>query len=107
MQAKAADQERSAHALVSQASWCGDVESPPNRVISRVSPDRSTRPPTTPRKSSTPDTPAHRADGPGVGHVDPRSAGTRHAAPVATRDDLRRLAMWLTVDEPQLRPVDR
>ena len=23
----------------------------------------------------------------------------------ATRDDLRRLAMWLTVDEPQLRPV--
>ena len=27
----------------------------------------------------------------------------RHEA--ATRDDLRRLAMWLTVEEPQLRPV--
>ena len=27
----------------------------------------------------------------------------RHKA--ATRDDLRRLAMWLTVEEPQLRPV--
>ena len=27
----------------------------------------------------------------------------RHSS--ATRDDLRRLAMWLTVDEPQLRPV--
>ena len=25
--------------------------------------------------------------------------------PAATRDDLRRLAMWLTVEEPQLRAV--
>lgn len=59
-----------------------------------------------PTRSIVPDTPSHRAD-----------AGTawgtlvhgllehamRHRS--ATRDDLRRLAMWLTVEEPRLRPV--
>jgi ATP-dependent exoDNAse (exonuclease V) beta subunit len=54
----------------------------------------------------SPDTPTHRAD---AGHA----WGTlihgllEHAMRYshATRDDLRRLAMWLTIEEPQLRIV--
>ena len=52
------------------------------------------------------DTPAHRADaGQAWGTLihGLLEHAMRHKA--ATRDDLRRLAMWLTVEEPQLRPV--
>ena len=48
---------------------------------------------------------ASRGCRPGVGHAGARPAGARDAPSSATRDDLRRLAMWLTVEEPQLRAV--
>ena len=59
-----------------------------------------------PTKVVTTDTPAHRADaGQAWGTLihGLLEHAMRHKA--ATRDDLRRLAMWLTVEEPQLRPV--
>jgi ATP-dependent exoDNAse (exonuclease V) beta subunit len=59
-----------------------------------------------PTRAIVPDTPSHRADA-------GRAWGTlvhgllehamRHRT--ATRDDLRRLALWLTIDEPRLRAV--
>jgi ATP-dependent helicase/nuclease subunit A len=58
-----------------------------------------------PTKVVTADTPTHRADaGMAWGTLihGLLEHAMRHQA--ATRDDLRRLAMWLTVDEPQLRP---
>ena len=52
------------------------------------------------------DTPAHRADA-GMAWGTLIHGLLEHAMrhTVATRDDLRRLAMWLTVEEPQLRVV--
>jgi ATP-dependent helicase/nuclease subunit A len=52
------------------------------------------------------DTPSHRADA-GQAWGSLIHALLEHAMrhPAATRDDLRRLAMWLTVQEPQLRTV--
>ncbi len=59
-----------------------------------------------PTKVVARDTPSHRADaGMAWGTLihGLLEHAMRHKA--ATRDDLRRLAMWLTVEEPQLRPV--
>ncbi len=59
-----------------------------------------------PTKVVSPGTPAHRADaGMAWGTLihGLLEHAMRHKA--ATREDLRRLAMWLTVDEPQLRAV--
>ena len=52
------------------------------------------------------DTPSHRADA-GMAWGTLIHGLLEHAMrhPNATRDDLRRLAMWLTVEEPQLRAV--
>jgi ATP-dependent helicase/nuclease subunit A len=52
------------------------------------------------------DTPAHRADA-GMAWGSLIHGLLEHAMrhPSATREDLRRLAMWLTVEEPQLRAV--
>ncbi len=52
------------------------------------------------------DTPSHRADA-GMAWGTLIHGLLEHAMrhKTATRDDLRRLAMWLTVEEPQLRPV--
>jgi ATP-dependent helicase/nuclease subunit A len=52
------------------------------------------------------DTPAHRADaGQAWGSLIHGLLEHAMRHPGATRDDLRRLAMWLTVEEPQLRSV--
>ena len=71
------------------------------KVVRKVdgAPDDATR-------TLTGDTPAHRADaGMAWGTLihGLLEHAMRHAR--ATRDDLRRLAMWLTVEEPQLRAV--
>ena len=52
------------------------------------------------------DTPSHRADA-GMAWGTLIHGLLEHAMrhKTVTRDDLRRLAMWLTVEEPQLRPV--
>jgi ATP-dependent helicase/nuclease subunit A len=57
-----------------------------------------------PTKVVTPDTPSHRADA-GMAWGSLIHGLLEHAMqhPNATREDLRRLAMWLTVEEPQLR----
>ena len=52
------------------------------------------------------DTPAHRADaGQAWGSLIHGLLEHAMRHPGATREDLRRLAMWLTVEEPQLRSV--
>ena len=59
-----------------------------------------------PTRSIVPDTPSHRADaGMAWGTLvhGLLEHAMRHRA--TTREDLRRLAMWLTVEEPQLRPA--
>ena len=59
-----------------------------------------------PTKVVTADTPSHRADA-GMAWGSLIHGLLEHAMqhPKATREDLRRLAMWLTVEEPQLRRV--
>ena len=99
------DQEKSAHALVSQASWSVTSVTAESRHIARItrSVDASADDPS---KVVNADTPAHRADaGQAWGTLIHGLLEHAMRHPSATRDDLRRLAMWLTVDEPQLRPV--
>jgi len=104
-QAAAADKEKTAHALVSEASWSVTSVTAEARHIARIT--RSVEASADdPSKVVNADTPAHRADaGQAWGTLIHGLLEHAMRHPSATRDDLRRLAMWLTVDEPQLRPV--
>ncbi|MEO8484297.1 MAG: UvrD-helicase domain-containing protein, partial [Acidobacteriota bacterium] len=93
-----------AHDLSRRPSWAttsvtAEVKRLPRFTIQVEDDDDATR-------TIVPDTASHRADaGQAWGTLvhGLLEHAMRHAG--ATRDDLRRLALWLTVDEPQLRPV--
>jgi ATP-dependent helicase/nuclease subunit A len=105
MQIDAANRQTVEHSLVSQPSWeVSSVTAEAGHIARMIravvaSPDD-------PSKVVAADTPAHRAD---AGHA----WGTlihgllEHAMrqKYSTSEDLRRLGMWLTVEEPQLRDV--
>jgi ATP-dependent helicase/nuclease subunit A len=103
--AKAAADRGAAHVRVREASWSvTSVTAEAKRL------DRVTEPVTAaaddPTKVVTRDTAAHRADA-GMAWGTLIHGLLEHAMrhQSATRDDLRRLGMWLTCDEPQLRVV--
>jgi ATP-dependent helicase/nuclease subunit A len=92
-----------AHAAARQASWSITSVTSETRHIARItrSADATADDPT---KVVTTDTPAHRADA-GLAWGTLIHGLLEHAMrhPSATRDDLQRLALWLTVEEPELR----
>jgi ATP-dependent helicase/nuclease subunit A len=94
-----------AHARVQQPSWSITSVTAEARHIARMTraADAAVDDPT---KVVATDTPTHRADA-GVAWGTLIHGLLEHAMrhPSATREDLRRLAMWLTVEEPQLRDV--
>ena len=102
----AAEEHRAqAHARVNQPSWSVTSVTEEARHIARMtrSVDASADDPS---KVVVADTPSHRADaGQAWGTLvhGLLEHAMRHRT--ATREDLRRLAMWLTVEEPQLRAV--
>ena len=105
VQTAAAKARDTRHAHVNQPSWSAASVTEEARHIARMTHSVSASA-DDPSKVVVADTPSHRAD---AGHA----WGTlvhgllehamRHRS--ATREDLRRLAMWLTVEEPQLRTV--
>jgi ATP-dependent exoDNAse (exonuclease V) beta subunit len=104
-QAAASAVRAAANDAVRAASWSITSATAEARHITRVTRavDAAADDPT--RVVGT-DTPAHRADA-GMAWGTLMHGLLEHAMrhPTATRDDLRRLAMWLTVEEPQLRPM--
>ncbi|MEP7310497.1 MAG: UvrD-helicase domain-containing protein [Acidobacteriota bacterium] len=101
----AADAREKAHARVHQPSWTVTSVTAEARHIARMtrSVDASADDPS---KVVVADTPSHRADaGQAWGTLvhGLLEHAMRHQA--GTREDLRRLAVWLTVEEPQLRAV--
>ena len=102
----AAETTRAAgHAAVTHASWSiTSVTAEAHHVARMV---RSAEPEAQdPTKVVRTDTPAHRADaGQAWGSLIHGLLEHAMRHPAATREDLRRLAMWLTVEEPQLRTV--
>jgi ATP-dependent helicase/nuclease subunit A len=104
-QAAAEEHRASAHGRVNQPSWAITSVTEEARHIARMtrSVDASADDPS---KVVVVDTPSHRADaGQAWGTLvhGLLEHAMRHKA--ATREDLGRLAMWLTVEEPQLRAV--
>jgi ATP-dependent helicase/nuclease subunit A len=96
-----------AHQRATAASWSATSVTAESKHIAAIarSADLPEPTPNDPTRVVSTDTPSHRADaGTAWGtliHALLEHAMGRHA----TRDDLRRLAMWLTVEEPALRPV--
>ena len=94
-----------AHDRVRQGSWSITSVTAEARHIARMTraADATADDPT---KVVGTDTPAHRADA-GMAWGTLIHGLLEHAMrfPAATREDLRRLAMWLTMEEPQLRVV--
>lgn len=104
-QIHAADRRTAAHALVSQPSWAVTSVTAEARHIARMtrSVDISADDPS---KVVTTDTPSHRADaGQAWGILIHGLLEHAMRQKEATADDLRRLGMWLTVEEPELRDV--
>ncbi len=104
-QTAAADVREKAHARVNRPSWSVTSVTEEARHVARMtrSVDASADDPS---KVVVADTPSHRADaGQAWGTLvhGLLEHAMRHKA--GTREDLRRLAMWLTVEEPQLRSV--
>ena len=105
IEARAAVLRSEAHERLRPLSWSTSAVTADARHIARITRSADASPDDPTRVVGT-DTPAHRADaGMAWGSLvhGLLEHAMRHRA--ATRDDLRRLAMWLTVDEPQLRPV--
>ena len=105
VQTVAAEAREEAHARVNQPSWSVTSVTEEARYVARMtrSVDASADDPS---KVVVTDTPSHRADaGQAWGTLvhGLLEHAMRHRS--ATREDLRRLAMWLTVEEPQLRSV--
>jgi ATP-dependent exoDNAse (exonuclease V) beta subunit len=105
IQKSAASNQELAHSLVSQPSWEVTSATAEARHIARlthsivISPDD-------PSKVVMADTPSHRADaGQAWGTLIHGLLEHAMQQKNATSDDLRRLGMWLTVEEPQLRQV--
>jgi ATP-dependent helicase/nuclease subunit A len=102
----AAEEHRAqAHARVNQPSWSVTSVTEEARHIARMtrSVDASADDPS---KVVVADTPSHRADaGQAWGTLVHGLLEHAMRHKTVTREDLRRLAMWLTVEEPQLRAV--
>ena len=105
VQTAAAKARDTRHAHVNQPSWSAASVTEEARHIARMT--RSVAASADdPSKVVVADTPSHRADaGQAWGTLvhGLLEHAMRHRS--ATREDLRRLAMWLTVEEPQLRTV--
>src|SRR4029077_3636760 len=105
MQIAASNRQASAHSLVNQPSWQVTSVTAEARHIARMtrSFDASADDPS---KVVATDTPSHRADaGQAWGTLVHGLLEHAMRRKYATADDLRRLGMWLTVEEPELRPV--
>ncbi len=105
VQAAAEQAREHAHARVNQPSWTATSVTADERHIARMTRTVDAEA-DDPSKVVVADTPSHRADaGQAWGTLvhGLLEHAMRHKA--ATRDDLRRLALWLTVEEPQLRVV--
>ena len=104
-QTAATDSQVLAHAVVNEPSWAVTSVTAEAKHISRIT--RSSDPSADdPSNVVATNTPTHRADaGQAWGTLihGLLEHAMRHKS--STRDDLRRLAAWLTVEEPQLRPV--
>ena len=104
---QAASEMSAAHDRARQPSWSAtSVTAESKRLPRLVLESADALDETDPTRSVVPETPSHRADaGQAWGTLvhGLLEHAMRHRA--ATRDDLRRLAMWLTIDEPQLRKV--
>jgi ATP-dependent helicase/nuclease subunit A len=104
-QTAAGDHRVQGHARVNQPSWAATSVTEEARHIARMtrSVDASTDDPS---KVVVADTASHRADaGQAWGTLVHGLLEHAMHQKAATREDLRRLAMWLTVEEPQLRAV--
>jgi ATP-dependent exoDNAse (exonuclease V) beta subunit len=104
-QTAAADRRTALHAAVSQPSWTVTSVTAEARHIARMTYSVAASD-DDPSKVVTTDTPAHRADaGQAWGTLihGLLEHAMRHKD--VTADDLRRLGMWLTVEEPALRDV--
>ena len=104
-QTAAADRRTALHAAVSQPSWTVTSVTAEARHIARMT-HSVTASDDDPSRVVTTDTPAHRADaGQAWGTLihGLLEHAMRHKD--ATADDLHRLGMWLTVEEPALRDV--
>ena len=103
--AQASAMRDAAHALARVPSWSATSVTAEARHIAKIarSVDADADDPT---RVVVADTPSHRADA-GMAWGTLIHGLLEHAMrhKTATRDDLRRLAMWLTVEEPQLRAV--
>ena len=95
-----------AHARVNQPSWSITSVTAEAKHLARMASPAEAAAPDDATKVVAQNTPSHRADA-GMAWGTLIHGLLEHAMrhPNATRDDLRRLAMWLTVEEPQLRPV--
>ena len=95
-----------AHARVNQPSWSITSVTAEAKHIARMASPAEAAAPDDATKVVAQNTPSHRADA-GMAWGTLIHGLLEHAMrhPNATRDDLRRLAMWLTVEEPQLRAV--
>jgi ATP-dependent exoDNAse (exonuclease V) beta subunit len=104
-QAAAAASLTAANETVRRQSWSITSATAEARHIARVAPAVHVEA-DDPTKVVVTNTPSHRADA-GIAWGGLIHGLLEHAMrhPSATRDDLRRLAMWLTVDEQQLRPA--
>jgi ATP-dependent helicase/nuclease subunit A len=94
-----------AHARARVASWSATSVTAEARHIAKIARSEEAEP-GDPTRVVVPDTPSHRADA-GMAWGTLIHGLLEHAMrhKTATRDDLRRLAMWLTLEEPQLRVV--
>jgi ATP-dependent helicase/nuclease subunit A len=103
--AEASTMRDAAHARARVASWSATSVTAEARHIAKIA--RSAESDMDdPTRVVVADTPSHRADA-GMAWGTVIHGLLEHAMrhKNATRDDLRRLAMWLTMEEPQLRPI--
>ena len=106
--AAAAAAAAAAHEQVRRASWSATSVTAESKRLPKVAVETSdlADAASDPTRTVVPDTSSHRADagaawGTLVHGLLEHAMRHRHG----TRDDLRRLALWLTMEEPQLRPV--
>ncbi len=103
--AQASAMRDAAHIQARMPSWSATSVTAEARHIAKIARSEEADP-DDPTRVVVPDTPSHRADA-GMAWGTLIHGLLEHAMrhKTATRDDLRRLAMWLTVEEPQLRVV--
>ena len=104
-QAAAEQARQTAHTRATQPSWAATSVTAEDHHIARLTRTVDASP-DDPSKVVVANTPSHRADaGQAWGTLVHGLLEHAMRHKTATRDDLRRLAVWLTVEEPQLRVV--